>query len=350
MSELKELVGFLHDENPQVRMLALQHLLPFTMRTNPHFDIFREDDYRPVKQLKALLVDKPQIASQAATALVNVSQNHEVRRYLIDAEFVQTVLGIITNPEHGLADLCCMLLCNLTKEDDIVNMFDMKVPLREYSLSSNAIDQLMDCFVKGSNHGINQYANYDFLANVFADLTRFERGRKYFTEAQAYDDVIPISKVVVFTDHASVLRRTGVAATIKNVCFDTTFHASLMDEDGINVLPYLLLPLAGPEELSDEDMDGMFDELQLLPDDKKREPDLFVMKTHVESLILLTATREGREHMRLRKVYPIIRELHLAVEDEDIRALCDQLVQMLVRDEEPVVVEEDEDDVLVEID
>lgn len=305
-------------------MLAVQHLLPYTARNHPQFSIWFHNDFEPVKDLKALLKDKPQIASQAVTALVNVSQNEKVRKVLMDDEFLQLIFSIVTNPLHGLADLSCMLLCNLAKEEDFARILDMQVPLREFSLSKNIIDQLMDLFVKGTDHGINEYANFDFLANVFADMTRFERGRKYFTTLQEYDHVIPASKLVVFTEHKSLLRRTGVAAIIKNISFDIPFQKVLMDEEGINVLPYLLLPLAGPEELSEEDMDGMFDELQLLPDDKKREPDHFIMKTLVETLVLLTATREGREHMRRRKVYPIIRELHLNVDDEEIREVCDQ--------------------------
>ncbi|EPY50221.1 eukaryotic protein [Schizosaccharomyces cryophilus OY26] len=356
MSELKELAGFLHDQNPQVRMLATQHLLPYTARNNPQFDIWFINNCEPVKDLKALLKDKPQIASQAITALVNVSQNAAIRRVLMDDEFLKLVFNIVTDPLHGLADLSCMVLCNLAKEEDFVRILDMQVPLREFSLSRNIIDQLMDLFVKGTNHGINQYANFDFLANVFADMTRFERGRQYFTTIQEYDNVYPVSKLIVFTEHSSLLRRTGVAAIIKNICFDVPFHKILMDEESVNLLPYILLPLAGPEDLDEEDMEGMFDELQLLPDDKKREPDLFVMKTHVESLILLCATRDGREHLRTRKLYPIIRELHLHVEDEDLQALCDQLVQMLVRDEATEEVEQatqnppDEDDAIIEVD
>ena len=44
---------------------------------------------------------------------------------------------------------------------------------------------------------------------------KFAKGRKYLTTPQEYDHVIPISKLIVFTEHRSDVRRGGVAFTIK---------------------------------------------------------------------------------------------------------------------------------------
>ncbi len=89
----------------------------------------------------------------------------------------------------------------------------------------------------------------------------------------------------------------------------------------------------GSEEYSDEDSEGMFDELQLLPPDKERERDMEIMKTHLETLLLLTTTKEGRDELKGAKVYPIIRETHLQVENEETREACDRIVQVIMRDE-----------------
>jgi len=115
----------------------------------------------------------------------------------------------------------------------------------------------------------------------------------------------------------------------------------------------------GPEEYSDEDTEGMLEDLQLLPPDKEREPDHEILKTHLETLLLLTTTREGRDLMRQVKVYPIVRETHIHVENEEVREACDRLVQVIMRKEEgedkddeiPHVreLEEDEDDQITEV-
>lgn len=124
-----------------------------------------------------------------------------------------------------------------------------------------------------------------------------------------------------------------MASTVKNVCFETSAHPSLLSESGANILPYILLPLAGNEDLADEDTGDMLADLQLLPPDKQRDSDPEILVTHLETLLLLTTGREGRELMRRVRVYPIIRECHLHVENEDVREACDRLVQVLLRDE-----------------
>lgn len=196
------------------------------------------------------------------------------------------------------------------------------------------MDQLLDCFVKGAEGCYNKHADYDYLSYFFADLAKFPHGRKYLTTPQPHDnDIIPLTKIIVFTSHSSHIRRLGVASAIKNCSFLLPSHSALFSTD-VNLLPYILLPLMGPEEYSEEDTEGMLEELQLLEPDKEREKDIEIMKTHIETLLLLTTTREGRDHLRKIKVYPIVRELHLQVDDEGVREACDRLVQVIMRKEE----------------
>lgn len=228
-----------------------------------------------------------------------------------------------------------MLLANLVKSDNLHKLHTLKRKAPEsVSSSENAIDQLMDCFVKGAEGGLNKNANYDYLSYLFADLSQSETGRAYFTTRQEYDGVVPIIKLAVFTEHQSDIRRKGVASTIKNVAFDIPSHPMLFAEDGVNLLPYLLLPIAGPEEFADEESMSMLPDLQLLPPDKQRDSDMTIITTHLETLLLLTTTREGRDRMRAAQVYPVVRECHLHVEDEGVREACDRLVQVIMRDEE----------------
>lgn len=52
----------------------------------------------------------------------------------------------------------------------------------------------------------------------------------------------------------------------------------------VDILPHLLLPLAGPEEFTDDEMDKLPLELQYLPEDKVREPDPDIRKMLLEAL------------------------------------------------------------------
>lgn len=228
-----------------------------------------------------------------------------------------------------------MLLANLAKYDDLKRILTVRRPSpKTLPSSSLVIDQLLDVFVRGADGTYNKEANFDYLAYLFADLAKHEEGRQYFATKQEYDSVIPLTKLTVFTEHKSDVRRKGVASTIKNVAFDIPSHPAFLAEEQINILPYLLLPITGNENYDEEDMLNMLPDLQLLPPDKMRDSDPSIIQTHVETLMLLTTTREGRDLLREIKVYPIVRETHMHVESEDVREACERLVQVLMRDED----------------
>lgn len=228
-----------------------------------------------------------------------------------------------------------MLLANLAKWDELKDILTVEKPApKELASNNRAIDQLLDLFVKGADGTYNKAADFDYLSYLFADLAKHEEGRQYFLTKQEYDGVVPLTKLIVFTEHKSDIRRKGVASTIKNVAFEIDSHSEMMSEDEINVLPYLLLPITGNEEYDEEDTMGMLPDLQLLPPDKRRDPDHTIIQTHVETLMLLTTTRLGRDILREIKVYPIIRETHLHTDNDGVREACEKLVQVLMRDEE----------------
>jgi len=89
----------------------------------------------------------------------------------------------------------------------------------------------------------------------------------------------------------------------------------------------------GSEEYDDEETTSMPPEMQLLDPSKTRETDMNVIATHLESLLMLTTTKDVRSQMREISTYPVVRELHLAVNDEKVRELCERLVDVLQRDD-----------------
>ncbi|UPX14150.1 Protein hgh1 [Ascochyta rabiei] len=349
-TELEELVEFLHHGNTQIRQAAAEHLVGYSQA---HVPLFKRNQLEPVKDLKLLVKDYAPIAKDALTILINVSADGDVLKDVAkDDAFLELLLSRITNKKEPNANEMAMLLANMAKDDALQRVLELQrdVP-KELSTSKWAMDQLMDCFVKGAEGAYNKNADFDYLSYFFADLAKFAKGREYLTTPQEHDaNIIPLTKIHVFTDHKSHIRRLGVASTIKNASFHLPAHPVLLSnlaEDpalpppgiGANLLPYILLPLMGPEEYADEDTEGMLDELQLLEPDKERERDLEIVKSHLETLLLLTTTPGGRAALRRVKVYPIVRECHLQIEDDGVREACDRVVQILMRKEEG----EDED-------
>ncbi|KAH9877376.1 hypothetical protein IAQ61_002741 [Plenodomus lingam] len=344
-TELEELVEFLHHGNTQIRQAAAEHLVGYTQTDLP---LFKRNQLEPVKDLKLLVKDYAPIAKNAFTMLINISSDKEVFQALAqDDAFLEVLLSRITSPKEPNANEIAMLLANMAKDDSLQRVLELKRDIpKELSKSAWAMDQLMDCFVKGAEGAYNKHADFDYLSYFFADLAKFPKGREYLTTPSEHDsNIIPITKIQVFTDHASHIRRLGVASAIKNVAFHVPAHPVLMSNlnpdpnltppsIGANLLPYILLPLMGPEEYPDEDTEGMLDELQLLEPDKERESDVEIVKTHLETLLLLCTTREGRDVLRKIKVYPIVRECHLHAEDEGVQEACDRVVQIIMRKEE----------------
>ena len=68
----------------------------------------------------------------------------------------------------------------------------------------------------------------------------------------------------------------------------TDAHSWLLSNE-VNILPYLLLPLAGPEELKDEEYDELPPDLQYLGSEKQREPDPDIRKMVLEALLQVCA-------------------------------------------------------------
>ncbi|KAG6003168.1 hypothetical protein E4U21_002282 [Claviceps maximensis] len=340
--ELEELVGFIAHANPQVRLAATENLVPYSTAEPA---IFKSDNLKPIKHLKLLVRDHPKIAEHVLTILINLSGDPGVLKDLAsDDAFIGLILDHIVGQKEPNANLLAMLTANLSKDDSFKAILQRTQTAPDALGSDDSVlNQLMDLFVRGQDGTYNKDADYDYLAYVFADLSKHAEIRKYFLTEQKYDGVIPLSKIRVFTEHKSDVRRKGVASTIKNVAFDIGAHPELLSEEGINILPYVLLPITGNEEYDVEETMEMLPDLQLLSPDKQRDSDSSNVQTHIETLTLLTTTREGRDLMRRVRVYPIIRETHLRVDDEGVREACDRLVQVLMADEEEDGEDKDKD-------
>lgn len=89
--------------------------------------------------------------------------------------------------------------------------------------------------------------------------------------------------------------------------------------------------MAGPEEFDDEEMDKLPPELQYLGEDKKREPDNDIRKMLLESIHQLCATKSGREFIRSKNAYVILREYHKWEKDREVLLVCENIVDILIR-------------------
>lgn len=260
-----------------------------------------------------------------------------------------------------------MLLSNLTQVDEVCaaclridQTTSTDSPKGKAKQSVRSLQTLVDLFAK---EGVNKHATYDYLAHVFANISASNvsfllelplycsQANDYATEPQntggreallgmpdsleeGSTSPVPLSDLVMFTEHASPVRRSGVSSTLKNCAFVHEAHQLLLASGKrVNFLPYILLPLCGPEEFDLDDVEKLPEEVQFLPPDKKRDPDASTRLMLVETLILLCRTRSGRDALRDRGAYPVVKAAHLAEHDEQIHVEMERLVNLLMRDE-----------------
>ncbi|KAF9956130.1 hypothetical protein BGZ72_002995 [Mortierella alpina] len=319
----------------EVRQIAIHNIVSFTPSTSEFFNIFLKHAKTLTKDLKTLVKDDTAIAHDALRSLINLSGEAVILTELDDEDFIKyLIFSVIVSKTNILADLGCMLLSNMCKFDSIATkiLTLQGKPVEGLTNSTGAVAQLAEIFLKGMDNGYNPNCNYNFLASVFATLAMLPLGR---TQLFAKDDaqLSPLSKIVCFTEHSNLIRRGGVITTIKNAGFAVENHPALLDESDINVLPYILLPLCGPEEFDLDDMEGMPEDIQLLPPTKTREADAHLRETLLESLILLTSTKQGRDYLREKKTYPVIQKMHAAEQEDHVQEVAEQIVNMLMRDE-----------------
>ncbi|KAK7466263.1 Protein hgh1 [Stygiomarasmius scandens] len=390
MDQFKELLPFLRDKNPQVRQIALANLVTQTPKDAPHRSIFFSNKNDVIRDLQLLCRDQLAIAHDAFRALVNLSDSPMLVSSLSEPAFLTFLVSYIINPQSILADLASMLLSNLTASSAACStILSIKVsvvtlPNGFYATESRsgtcpapvpypsgqerqvlALPLLLDAFVQGAElvnesedlSKRSRKGNLHFMASVFANLTSSPTGRLFFFTPHPSNILkpsdnleYPLAKIISFTEHKDTIRRGGVASTIKNCSFHARAHRALLSPEstlvsvppstitapGIGVLPYILLPLAGPEEFDLEDQEKLPEALQFLPPDKKREPDPTLRLTHVETLLLLCHTRWGREFLRANGVYEIIRAAHEAESVDKISESIERLVQLIKGEEPPI--------------
>lgn len=256
--------------------------------------------------------------------MINITSNEEVVRKILDLDgnsLVNALLKQILDKNGLISDQCCMILSNLTRPESTLNII-----VKYVANLKETIEKLVTAFAK-TNYN-EKGAKLHYLGPVFSNITRNVDVRKILTNR----DKNLIEKLLPFTEFKdSLIRRGGTAGTLKNLCFDIENHAYLLDETSVDILPRLLLPLAGNEELSDEENDKLPIDLQFLPEDKQREADEDIRCIFLEALTQLCAKRESREIFREKNVYVVLRELHKWERDAKVLAACENLVDILIR-------------------
>ncbi|XP_066935237.1 protein HGH1 homolog [Clytia hemisphaerica] len=326
---LKEILPFLKWHSPlEYKKEVLQHLLGMTgtsegcSRLSKHLLVNTT--------LKDLVIcDRiHEIQEGGLKILVNLTTLPTPKAILTELtqkEFIDALLTLALDKTFPCANYVAMLLSNLTKEEK-----DAKSIFTSMNQNNNLkIDVFLDAFC---DLKYNEKCELHHIGNLLANLTSLKEVRLMLLDKEK--DVI--QRLLPFTQYSeSNVRRYSVAAIIKNCLFETEFHEWLLSEE-VALLTFLLLPLAGPEELKDSENEELPLDLQYLPPDKKREPDAAIQIILMECIFQLCATKPCRLMLKDSGAYYILRELHRSIpegEEAGRELPIENAIQILIQDE-----------------
>lgn len=268
----------------------------------------------------------PAPSRDASRALVNLAADPSVHWQLLaaDPELPARLLRCVLDPQWPWAEEAAAVLANLSREPAPCAALMEKLMAAEPE--PLGLERLVNALCTPS---YNAAAPLHYLGPLLSNLSQQAEVRAFLLDPDrcVVQRLLPLTQ---YTD--SSVRRGGVVGTLRNCCFEHRHHKWLLGAQ-VDILPFLLLPLAGPEEFSEEEMDQLPVDLQYLSPDKQREPDADIRKMLIEAVMLLTATAPGRKQVRDQGAYLILRELHSWEPEPDVRMACEKLIQVLIGDE-----------------
>ncbi|KAM9306040.1 protein HGH1 homolog [Gastrophryne carolinensis] len=261
----------------------------------------------------------PAVLRDAHHILVNLTSDPAAHRPLLDVpDLLPTLIGRLLDPRNDFADSVCSALCNLSRQEGACRAVLA-------TMATDGLTRLLDALC-GPKY--NPTASLDYLGPLLCNLTQLPQGRDFILDRNR----CVIQRLLPLAARGSVVRRGGIVGTLRNCCFNHCDHTWLLGEE-VDLLPFLLLPLAGGEEYTDQEMEALPLDLQYLPQDKEREPDPDIRKMLIECLQLLCATPAGRRVLKDRGVYLVMRSLHSWEAEPDVKRTCEKLIQVLIGDE-----------------
>ena len=320
----KDLIGFLRDAKPEVRKLALQHLVEWTTREEMR-DRLRGSEV--VENLVRLCGDTALgINTHVLTSLINLSQELPYAESMVDRRLCPRCVKAILDREEERRGLYVLLLCNLTRVEraceDLLQSGS--------ALQGMLLRKLVSKFISGTDGDVA------WLASVFTNITQIPTGRKLVLDRKG----LVLKLLLPFAappdddnDKNARVRRRGILGVVRNVASEHDEHEWLLGEDedvDVDILPVLLEPLVGAGSLSEADRVGLpFSLLPLLDKRSAPEREAGIRQNCCEGLRFLARSEVGREALAERGVYPILRNLDLWEPEDDIKEVILDIVSVI---------------------
>nr|AAU93585.2 hypothetical protein SDM1_52t00011 [Solanum demissum] len=238
-TELEELIGFLSAPSPPVKKIAVDIVRDYTGSEDGLESLGKYSNV-VLPSLSRLLGEKKVVSEPAAQALVNLSQKPELAGKMVEMHMVRTSMETLYKQDCEITSLLIMLLVNLTQLDAGIDSLLQSADEKMHGLY---VMKLVRSFCSSSCEG--KVDPFEHVASVLVNISKKEDGRKLLLDQKRC-----LLKQIVRNDSKSLLRKRGVAGTIRNCCFEAENQLQNLLLISEFLWPALLLPVAGNKESS----------------------------------------------------------------------------------------------------
>jgi hypothetical protein len=320
---LEELVSFINDKRKDVQLVALENVAAQSSNIQNHKIL---KNTKIIRFLARLIGENDiKILQAVVPTLINLSEDPFFVKQMISLNIISRVVDSILDSKN-VPKLYIILLCNLTRDErGARKLLQIGDPLFGYYVS-----KLITCFCERDPKVADQHKDeYQWISNVLINITQLNEGRDLIMDKSRNF----FSTLLKYVNHPNHIRRRGIIGVIRNCLFNNKFHNYLMDE--VDILSILLEPLRGPEVFPPDELEGMPERLKHVSLDKERDNDLECRQMLVDCLLLLTSNLHGRELMRKKRVYEIVREYDKVEKDELTNERIYNIITLLKGLDEP---------------
>ncbi|KAL3511133.1 hypothetical protein ACH5RR_030534 [Cinchona calisaya] len=284
-TQLEELLGFLSSPSPPVKKAAVDIVRDYT-GSEDGLQMLGKYCGVVLPSLFRLLAEKKEVSEPAAQALVNLSQNSDLAKKMVDVGIITTVMDILYKKDCEITQLLVMLLVNLTQLDAGI---DSLLQSGDEKMQGLFIMKLVRSFCTSSSE--RKGDPFEHVASVLVNISKKEAGRKLLLDPKRG----LLKQIIRQFDSTSPLRKKGVSGTIRNCCFEAENQLQNFLLISEFLWPALLLPVAGNKIYSEQDTSKMPLELaSALSIEREPVADPEIRVQALEAIYLLVLQEAGR--------------------------------------------------------
>ncbi|KAL0003913.1 hypothetical protein SO802_011474 [Lithocarpus litseifolius] len=284
-NELEELIGFLSSPSPQITKAAVDIVRGFTgsedgLKSLAHYANI------VLPSLSRLLAGPKEVSEPAAEALVNLSQDTDLARKMVEMGMVKIAMEILYKPESGISKLLVMMLVNLTQLDaGIASLLQTE----DEKMNGLYVMKLVRSFCRSSSETSDD--PFEHVASILVNISKQEAARKLLLDPKRG----LLKQIIRQFDSSSPLRKKGVSGTIRNCCFEAESQLQNLLLISEFLWPALLLPVAGKKIYNEKDTSKMPLELgSALSIEREPVTDPEIQVQVLEAIYLITLQDAGR--------------------------------------------------------